>query len=313
METRMYSEVCIIGGGAVGSSIAYFLYRSGLERIPVYYGSEDSVKAVSEQGGVLLHDKQRKVSLVVPVEPRYYINPLDKCVFVFNTVKAYDVDKTLELMKKITFPHSVVIMTQNGFGSLELAEETLSGVLKVAGGVVYFGAERVNRAEVVYHGGDTVLTGCRKEPCIELLELSRILRLGGLEFRVVDDIDYYRWLKLALNAVVNPITALARFKNRIVLEKEGMELAEMILEEVCKAAKKHGYTLDMKRLLSYVERSVKAVSENISSMAQDVLMGRTTEIDYINGFIWKTLGEEAKVNRSITLLIKLLEKSANMK
>lgn len=304
----MYSDVCIVGGGAVGSVLTYFLYKSGLERVPVYFASHESAKEIKEKGGILVHDLKRGLSLLIPVEPRLFNHPVDECYVVFNAVKAYDVEPSLELVERIIVRRGVLIMLQNGFGSLELAEEKFYGRAKVAGGIVYFGAERRARSEVYYHGGDIILVGCRREICPELLELSRLLRPSGLEIRLVEDLDYYRWLKLALNAVVNPITAITRSRNRVVLEKEGVELARLILEEICEAAKKNGYKLDLERLLNYVVRNVKSVEENVSSMLQDVIAGRKTEIDYINGYVAEILGENARVNKALTLLLKLIEK-----
>jgi len=42
------SEICIIGGGAVGGVLAYYLYKSGVDYIPVYYSNIDSVKKYLE-------------------------------------------------------------------------------------------------------------------------------------------------------------------------------------------------------------------------------------------------------------------------
>jgi 2-dehydropantoate 2-reductase len=305
-----YSDVCIIGGGSVGASLAYFLYRAGLKGVPVYYASWESVEAVKKQGGILVVDKPRGLEALVPVEPRHYSAPADRCRFLLNAVKAYDVEESLGLASRIAAPGAVLVMLQNGFGPLELAEERLGGHLTVAGGVVFFGAERVERAKVVYHGGDAVVAGCRRAPCGELSELSRLFRAGGLDFRVVSDVDRYRWLKLALNAVVNPLTALARGRNKVVLSEEGVELASLIISEVCEAARKHGYEFDAERLLDYVLRSVKSVAENTSSMAQDLASGRRTEVEFINGFVARELGRPLSVNRVLELLVKLAERAS---
>lgn len=305
------NDICIIGGGAVGGVLAYFLYRSGVKHVPVYYASEESCKEVKNQGGMYVYDKKLNEEFLIPVVPRWNENPVDNCFFVFNAVKAYDVPESLKLSRKIALREGLIVMLQNGFGSLELAEKSIYGT-KVAGGVVYYGAERAGRGRVIYHGGNVVLAGCRKALCLELLELTRIFRLGGLDFRVVNDIDYYRWLKLALNAVVNPMTATLRARNKIILEKEGLELAKLILKEVREAAKLQGYDLDEERLLAYVKRNVEAVAENVSSMAQDVIHGKMTEVDYINGYVAKMLGRNSGVNYVLTLLVKLAEKARNI-
>lgn len=303
----MDNEICIVGGGAVGSVLAYFLYRGGVRRLPVYYASEESYRVVRDQGGIYVYDKRLGEEYLVPIEPRLGEYALDECLFVLNAVKAYNVPESLKVVQRIVFPGSVVVMLQNGFGSLEYAEENLHEV-KVSGGVVYCGAERVNRGKVLYHGGNTVIAGCRKVPCIELEDLARTFRLGGLDFRIADNIDYYRWLKLALNAVINPITAALRARNKIVLEKESLELARLILKEVCEVARLHGYRFDEKRLLTYIKKNVETVSDNISSMAQDVIHCRKTEIDYINGYIAEQLGRESSINYVLTLLVKLTER-----
>ena len=304
----MVSELCIVGGGAVGSVLAYYAYRSGFTNIPVYYASRETVELVTSAGGVVVEDRVRGETTLVPIVPRLSETPLDRCRFVFNAVKAYSVRESLDLVKKILEPGGVVVMLQNGFGSLELAEEVIVEG-KVAGGVVYFGAERVSRNRVVYHGGNTVIAGCRKIPCPELSRLAQALKAGGLDFRVVDNIDYYRWLKLALNAVVNSITAITRSRNKILLESEAVELANLILGEVVEAARLSGYDLDKDRLLEHVVKSARLVQDNVPSTLQDVMRGSQTEIDYLNGYVVKILGEKAPVNKTITLLVKLIEKA----
>lgn len=301
-------NICIVGGGSIGSVIALYLYRSGVKHIPIYYASYESVEEIHRQGGVYVLDKRTGIDYLVPVQPRHYTVPIDECDVVFNTVKSYQVPSTIDLMEKIATRDGLVLMLQNGFGSLEYAEERLPHV-KIAGGVVFIGAERVSRGRVIHHGGDIIIAGCRERVCSQLAWLQAILRLGGLELRITDKIDYYRWLKLALNIVVNPITAVLRARNKVILEKEGIELARLILREFIEAASLQGYDFNMDRLLAYIVRNVETVSDNISSMAQDLARGARTEIDDLNGYIVKLLGDRAVVNKVLVLLVKLAEKT----
>lgn len=299
---------CIIGGGSIGSIIALYLYKSGVKEIPIYYASYESVEEIKRQGGIFIVDKRSGEEFLVPVLPRHYTMPIDQCEVVFNTVKSYQVSSTVDLMRRLTTRDGLVLMLQNGFGSLEQAEANLP-YLKIAGGVAYIGAERASRGRVIHHGGSIIIAGCRKKICHELLLLRSMFRIGGLELRVVEDIDYYRWLKLALNIVVNPVTALLRARNKIILEEEGLELARLILSELVEAARLDNYNFELDRLMSYIVRNVELVSENISSMAQDLMRGGKTEIDDLNGYIVKRLGDRALVNKIILLLVRLAEKS----
>lgn len=300
-------DVCIIGGGAVGMTLAYFVYASGAPRPIVFYRREEEVREVRDRGGFIYRNPAIGKVVHVPVEPQLLGSTSADCEYLFNAVKAYGVVSTIPSMMRVTRPGDAVVMMQNGFGALEAAEEKLPDRV-VAAGVVYFGAEKISATEVVHHGGNLVIAGTRRGVGEKLAWLSSFLRNGGLEFRVVGDIDFYRWLKLALNAVVNPLTAIARSRNRVILTVEGVELAKMILSEVAEAARLSGYSLDKERLLKNVLYNVEITKDNYSSMAQDVIKGSVTEIDYINGYVARLLGDRAPVNTVITLLVKLIEK-----
>ncbi len=299
----MINEYCIIGGGAIGGILAYYVYRgSGVEPI-VYYGSRESVEVIDRYGGLFIEYMGREY--YVPVIPRYYREPLGKCYYIFNSVKAYSVEDTVGLMKQLVINDSLITMFQNGFGSLELVEE-LFPMHRVVGAVVFIGATRISRERIIHNGGETIFVGCRNKLCHDLDYLSWVMRRGGCDFRVVGDIDFYRWLKLAVNAVINPLTAITRSRNEIVLTKNGLELAEKILDELVIVAKKHGYMLERDRLLRIVLRSARNTAKNYSSMAQDIMRGGKTEIDYINGYIASYLGERT-INWLLTKLIHMIE------
>lgn len=306
------SEICIIGGGAVGGTLAYFLYR-GLAKAPaVIYRSNEAAKLVRESRGIVLIDKTRGAEYLVPVEAYSQDSALLKCDIVLNAVKALDVPHTIPLMRRLGHADTLFLMLQNGFGSLELAESSL-GIGVVGGGVVYFGSERIAPNEVVYYGGNTIILGTRRGISARLTELAASLSKSGLDARIASDIDLYRWLKLALNSVVNPLTAITRARNGIVLADEARALARLILEEVVMAASKFGYQLDVERLISYVMRNAEMTSSNLSSMAQDVISGKPTEVDYINGFVADVLGYPNSLNNVLRLLVKLIEKSYNLR
>jgi len=301
----MSDSICIVGGGSIGSILAYYLYRGGVGEITVFYRSRESIEAVERNGGLTVFYGGREY--LVPVKPLSYSNSFTKCGFVLSAVKAYDVPETIDLLKKVSYRDTLIVMFQNGFGSLELAEEVLAGN-PVAGAVVFIGAERRARHLVVHHGGNTIYAGCRRGLCLELGELRELFVRGGCDFRVVSNIDFYRWLKLGLNAVVNPVTAIARARNRVVLTEAGRTLARAILEEVVEAAKRSGVELDLEKLYDMVMRSVASVADNYSSMAQDVLSGRRTEVDFINGYIARILGSRS-INWVLTQLVHLIEEA----
>ena len=295
-------RVAIIGGGAVGGIIAYYLYRGGIKDIDVYYASTASVEAVRRNKGITVIIDNNKY--LVPVTPYSSLTPNGIYDVVFNCVKSHQVKTTINLLKKIIDSKTVIIMLQNGFGGQELVYEKISCERTVFG-AVYFGAYRRDRHIVELRGPGPLFIGREKGLYPDMLEIATKLKRGGCDARVTSKIMFYRWLKLGVNSVINPLTAIARAPNRIVLTPEGLALASRILDEVVLAAEKHGVSLDKNRLLRLVKRIAESTSENYSSMAQDILAGRRTEIDYINGYVAEIVGDG--VNRTITYVIHLIE------
>ncbi|MEM1873160.1 MAG: 2-dehydropantoate 2-reductase, partial [Acidilobaceae archaeon] len=142
--------------------------------------------------------------------------------------------------------------------------------------------------------------------------LAEALARGGARVRVVDDIEPYRWLKLSLNAAVNPLTALLRAPNRVVLRERVWSIARAACEEVAAVARARGVELP-EDPLEYLRRVAEATGENRSSMLADVEACRRTEVDYINGAVVRAaeeLGLRAPVNRVLYELVKALEEVA---
>ncbi|MEZ0394409.1 MAG: 2-dehydropantoate 2-reductase [Desulfurococcaceae archaeon] len=300
------SEFCVVGAGAVGNALSMYLFAGSSEPPLLIVRSRGTYETLREKRHVRVEAQGREV--FVPVEvalPDHHVS----CHHIFNAVKAYDVASTIEFMKRSAGPRSSVVMLQNGFGAFEAAAEALPHV-NVAAGVVYFGAEKKAVDHVAVHGTCSLVIGSPRGPWPELIGAAEVLRRGGCDVRVVGDVDLYRWLKLAVNAVINPLTAIAKAKNKIVLDERARALVEAIVDEVVEAASASGYLLDRDRLVKHVLDAAAQTADNLSSMAQDVLAGRRTEIDFINGFVAGVLrrrGKEWSVNRVLAELVHLLE------
>ena len=99
------------------------------------------------------------------------------------------------------------------------------------------------------------------------------------------------WLKLAANAVLNPLTALWDCENGEVLARaEGREAAQQVCEEVqavCAhlAVSDAAAGLRVSDLTGFVHECAAANARNLSSMCMDVRNGRRTEIEQLNGWI----------------------------
>eukprot|EP00594_Rhizosolenia_setigera_P009666 CAMPEP_0178973658 /NCGR_PEP_ID=MMETSP0789-20121207/21877_1 /TAXON_ID=3005 /ORGANISM="Rhizosolenia setigera, Strain CCMP 1694" /LENGTH=308 /DNA_ID=CAMNT_0020661613 /DNA_START=152 /DNA_END=1078 /DNA_ORIENTATION=- len=111
-----------------------------------------------------------------------------------------------------------------------------------------------------------------------------------------DEINTILWKKLAANCVINPLTALHNIRNGEIraLSLEGYDnniIIDGIIQEVSAVASAHSHNkknfmgLDYANLSLFVNEVIHDTCDNKSSMLQDVLACRETEIDYLNGYI----------------------------
>jgi 2-dehydropantoate 2-reductase len=94
-----------------------------------------------------------------------------------------------------------------------------------------------------------------------------------------------QWLKLAVNCVINPITALHNINNGQVNNDVFTVQIKEILTELVLVAKCEGIHLNIDLLIKTVSLVATATAKNSSSMRCDVLAHKQTEINYINGYI----------------------------
>ena len=91
--------------------------------------------------------------------------------------------------------------------------------------------------------------------------------------------------KVAINACINPLTAIHGVKNGALLSEPYQARVDQIIAEVENILTELGYA----QLASRIERTVRTVmadtADNTSSMLSDVMAGRRTEVDSIVGWL----------------------------
>jgi 2-dehydropantoate 2-reductase len=97
------------------------------------------------------------------------------------------------------------------------------------------------------------------------------------------DIEHALWLKLALNCAINPVTAVYRCRNGELLQPAIADEVSALCAEIAAVSRAAGYAAITADLQLQVNEVIRATAKNRSSMLQDMLAGRRTEIDYITG------------------------------
>lgn len=102
---------------------------------------------------------------------------------------------------------------------------------------------------------------------------------------LTEDITPFLWQKLAINAAINPLTALYNCRNGELRQTQFQSTLAAVLQEVCQVASACGVALDQAQLQLKLQQVLSATAENYSSMQQDIAHKRRTEIDAINGYV----------------------------
>jgi len=109
---------------------------------------------------------------------------------------------------------------------------------------------------------------------------------AGLELRISRDIKGLLWSKLIINVGINALTGITRLRNGRLIEFDGTRrILQEAVAEATRVAKRKRIKLIYDDSLAKVESVCEATAANASSMLQDVLRKKRTEIDFINGVI----------------------------
>lgn len=306
-------DIAILGAGAVGQLICHQLTTAGMS---VGLIGRDSIASIQQTLSVTplapANDNQQKTQALQYSVPILAANALDNIRLVIVCVKAYQVlDALLPLLNQLPRQCHILLL-HNGMGPhLALAPlidaqaddrglslgTTSQGVLRQASwqirqtgqGLTQFG-----------HFAGTELT--------EHYRNALLTAIPNSEW--VDAIVPCLWQKLAVNAAINPLTALYQCPNGTLAEPGFSDMIKGILDELVTVATLEGVPLDKQLLHDRVYQVIRLTAGNFSSMHQDIAHQRRTEIDQINGYICERAqahGLSAPVNADLWARVKQLE------
>lgn len=298
-------KIAIIGPGAIGLLIAYFIERGGCAP-SLIYKDVFHLSMAKSQGGPSVRIGYEEVKL--SSELIYPFKELGRVYdVVFICTKAYDTDSAVSIAKRISKENALIVSAQNGIGPLEKLEESF-GTKNSAAGIITYGATRYGYGLSEIRGFGKLYIGQRSPGLHEnLVELIKILRDGGMDVNLVNDVDSFRWLKTLVNSAIGPITAIFKAENRVLIENENAkEVALSVLREGVEVVSRMRIRLPVDPFEETFNVARRTAS-NKSSMLQDVLAKRMTEVDYINGAIvryGRVYGVPTPVNEVLINIVK---------
>jgi 2-dehydropantoate 2-reductase len=310
MTNDALSPVAVVGAGALGCLFGGMLARAGAQVTLI--GRAVHVEAIRRDG---LRFESRGRVTIIPVAATGDMAGVRGARLVLLCVKSTDTDDAARAMAPHLGADAVVLNLQNGVDNVERIRAHLGN--RVLPGLVYVAAEMAGPGHVRHTGGGSLTIGeldvLRRSNRSErqmLEEIAALFAGAGIKVTISDAVEVDLWTKLVMNCAYNAISALtgSQYGRMVALPDIRAVMADTVNEVVAVAAAKGVRLPD--DLVDRAIRLADGMPVTISSTAQDLLRGRRTEIDHLNGYVVRegaALGIATPVNRTLNALVKLAE------
>ncbi|MDA0770013.1 MAG: 2-dehydropantoate 2-reductase [Chloroflexi bacterium] len=328
------TKIAVMGVGAIGGSLGGFMAEAG-EDVTFIDPWRDSVETMRRRGlqlGGSTGDHTVPINVIHTDELSQLEGTFD---VVLIAVKSYDTPWATKLMLPYMREDTWVVSPQNGINELQIAP--IVGADRMVGCVTTISASMMEMADV--KRTDSTSQGLAAKPvCFKVGELDgrttpRVERLAELfepagNTVVTNDLWGERWTKMALNCIVNPSSAMTHLPSYDMRVHDGAR--KMMLKfgaEAIRVGRALGYNVaspignfsleDIEQAAygDHAELETAFVGQpqkfpGWPSMAQDVIKGRKTEIDYLNGYVaqeGRRIGIRTPYNDAAVAVIKGVE------
>lgn len=257
-----------------------------------------------------LYERCHDFPVMAAATPGQALSPL------LVTTKAGDTAAALQPLLPMLHAGDTVILLQNGMGVDDWLRQLRPDLLLLTA-ITTDGVYRQDRNTLVMAGhGVTLIGGEQPEEQLQAQHIAGLWRQSCARVEAVDDMRQRRWQKLAINCAINPLTARYRCRNGELLDKpDALRTMQALCHEVAAVMKAEGLSAEGPQLFDIACQVARQTGANTSSMLADVLAGRPTEIDFMNGFVVRT-GEQhhltSPTNAAITAEIHDLVAGRNM-
>jgi len=310
-------RVLVAGAGALGSVFGGFLRRGGLD--VTLLGRAAHLDVVARRGLTIdgIWGSHRVRGFAVATDVAALEGRFDA---ILVPVKSYDTRAMAEAVAPFLAADGVAISLQNGLGNVETLEEVV-GPERTLGARVIFGATlpEPGHARVTVFADPTAVGALapgryqRRDAAAQ--RWAALIDGAGVPAVVTERLAALLWAKVFYNAALNPLGALLGVHYGALPEHpESRALMDVVIGEAFAAARAEDVALPWSSADEYRQefygRLVPATYDHRSSMLQDLERGRCTEVDAINGAVWRrgaARGINTPVNETLTRLVHAVE------
>ncbi|RYM02747.1 ketopantoate reductase family protein [Sporolactobacillus sp. THM7-7] len=304
-------KIAVIGAGAMGLRYGILLQEAG-NNVDFVEPWEPSYRTIMEQGGVYV-SRDHKNQHLVPVNiyrPAEYRQTPD---LVILFVKQMQSEEAMKACSHFIGERTYVLTNQNGIGSVDVIQKyvpdqhiiagiaLIATVLDTPGKVDFMGAKGA---------GHTHLVNVTEKPDTFTHQVVEEFQKAGMNPTLQTNYMGTLWGKLLMNSVINTLCTLMDITMGQYVSYSGAhKLTRQLIDEGYAAGVADGVRFmqspeEMAEMIEHESSQVNPLHR--PSMYQDMVNGRPTEVDYINGYIVKVAKKHHLKAESHELLVDLL-------
>ena len=326
----MADRIAVLGAGAIGGVIGGYLARAGRDvtLIDMWPANVERIKekgltVTPQEEEFTVHPKALHLGEVAAARPAFDA--------VFLSVKSYDTEWSVKFIEPYLAPGGYIVSAQNSINDDAIA--AIVGWTREVGCIVTLGAG-------MYEPGHVLRTTIGDRHSFTLGETSGLItpRIESLA-EVLSDVGPIetttnlwgeRWSKLAINCQANAIAGLTGLTSGETRQNPDTRwLAIKVTAELLQVARALGVSVEpiagiepnryeealtnraaKEDVESGLVEAGKALREGRPSLAQDVIKGRKTEVDMLNGYVVRKgaeVGVATPLNQAVLEVTKRVE------
>lgn len=270
----------ILGAGSLG---CLWAARLAAQQQAVYLLLRDAPSLARYQltPGVALSDAEQQHTLYYPIAAQLPEDP-QPIQTLLVACKAYDAEAAVQSVAQRLTADSQVILLQNGMGSQQAIQNQLPDIRCIAASTTE-AAYSVAPFHSVFAGqGETWLGDLQTPRLTAPATALDSCQAAGIPCTWTAQINKKLWRKLAINCAINPLTVIYNCLNGGL--KTHPERINTLCDELQTLLRSAGQGSAAEALQENVWSVIEKTAANSSSMRQDVLNQRRTEISYMTGY-----------------------------
>lgn len=298
-------NVVAIGMGAIGCAYNSKIYDLNPDGLKVIAGGERGERY--RKDGFIINGKRYDFKYTNPDDKS---NPAD---LIIVSVKSNQLKQAICDIKNYVGSDTIIISLMNGITSEEIIGKEY-GVDKIlyALCIGIDGNRNGNNIKFSSYGSINFGEKTNKTYSTKVEAVKELFDRAQISYKIPENMMHELWYKFMVNVGINQSSAVLNKATYGVFQNNNYarELMELAMREVIMLSQKTGGNLNEDDMNNWYKVLSSMKPDSRTSMCQDILYGRKTEVDMFAGTVCelgKRYGIDTPVNKTLLNIIKTIE------